>query len=73
MTQMTLFIVLSHCVSSLSSYDKCRPSIKQLPNLQTNPTDLGCESACEPDDAIISRQFCGSCTGCQFRDALTTN
>ena len=27
----------------------------------------------EPDDATISRRFCGSCTGCQFRDALTTN
>jgi len=27
----------------------------------------------EPDDAIISRRFCGSCTGFQFRDALTTN
>jgi len=27
----------------------------------------------EPDDAIISRRFCGSCTGCQFRNGLTTN
>jgi len=26
----------------------------------------------EPENAIISRRFCGSCTGCQFRDALTT-
>ena len=63
---LVAWIIATHC-----SIMVCPTTLSE--EFSPSRTPLLGLSLPEPDDAIVSRRFCGSCTGFLSRDVLTTN